>query len=90
MGPQSTARLLGSSGDCRNGSENFSYCPAFIGDYQKITVHLDMTKRKIAFSVNDTRYPEISRWNNLPSKLYPVVSICTPGRIRIQQHRKAD
>ena len=46
VGPQSTARLLGSSGDCRNGSENFSYWPAFIGDYQQITVHLDMTKRK--------------------------------------------
>ncbi|GBC28602.2 BTB/POZ protein [Rhizophagus irregularis DAOM 181602=DAOM 197198] len=38
---------------------------------------------------NGTKYPEVSAWNNLSSKLYPVVSLKYPGRIRIQPHQKS-
>ncbi|GES97589.1 hypothetical protein GLOIN_2v1836088 [Rhizophagus clarus] len=41
------------------------------------------------YHVNGTKYPEVSAWNNLPSKLYPVVSLCHPGRFRIQPHQKS-
>ncbi|GES97495.1 hypothetical protein GLOIN_2v1656935 [Rhizophagus clarus] len=47
----------------------------------------DTTNRTIAFTINGKRYSEISILNS-PSKLYPIVSICSPGRIRIQPHRK--
>ncbi|GES97542.1 hypothetical protein GLOIN_2v1847831 [Rhizophagus clarus] len=53
-----------------------------------VTVHLDMNKRTCAFTVNGTRYREVSEWKDLPPKLYPVVSLCHPGRFRIQPHRK--
>jgi hypothetical protein len=42
-----------------------------------------MNKRTCAFTVNGTKYREIIEWNNLPSKLYPVVSLRYPGRFRI-------
>jgi len=59
------------------------YCPSFIGDNIKVTVHSDMNRRTYAFAVNGVKYPGIS---DLPSKLYPVVSLCYPGRLRIQPH----
>ena len=40
------------------------------------------------FTINGKKYPEISAWDNLPSKLYPVVSLRHPGRSRIQPHLK--
>ena len=60
------------------------YCPSF-RDGVKITVHLDMNKKTVAFTVNGTKYPEVLKWDNLPSKLYPIVSLCYPGRFRIQK-----
>ncbi|POG66423.1 hypothetical protein GLOIN_2v1482360 [Rhizophagus irregularis DAOM 181602=DAOM 197198] len=85
-GGQSTGWVLGSNGECcKIISRN--YCPPF-GDGTKITIHLDTNKRTCAFTVNGTKYPEVSGWNNLPSKLYPVVSLRFPGRLRIQTHKK--
>ncbi|GBC28662.2 hypothetical protein GLOIN_2v1482344 [Rhizophagus irregularis DAOM 181602=DAOM 197198] len=85
-GKQSTGWVLGSSGNCRNSDTTIkNYCPSF-GDGTKITVHLDMNKKTCYFTVNGIKYPEI--WNNLPSKLYPVVSIKFPGRLRIQPHKR--
>jgi hypothetical protein len=78
---------LGSGGFCYNNSESEYYCPSF-EDGAKITVHLDMNKRTIAFTVNGTKYPNVKRWNNLPSKLYSVVSLRNPGRLRIQPYQK--
>ena len=46
-----------------------------------------MNKRTCAFTVNGTKYPEVSIWNNLPSRLHPVVSLRYPGRFRIQIHQ---
>ena len=52
-----------------------------------ITVHLDMNKRTIAFTLNGTKYPEVSEWNNLPSKLYPVASLSSSS-LRILPYRQ--
>ncbi|GBB90597.1 hypothetical protein RclHR1_01760021 [Rhizophagus clarus] len=84
---QSTGWVLGSNGLCFNSGKNSSYCQQF-NDGSKITVHLNMNKRTCAFIVNGTKYPEVSAWNNLPSKLYPVVSLFYPGRLRVQPHQK--
>ncbi|GBC08012.1 hypothetical protein RclHR1_07860006 [Rhizophagus clarus] len=81
--------ILDYHGTCGNfGKYIDNYCPSF-GDGTIITVHLDMNKKTISFTVNGTKYPEVSAWNNLPSKLYPVVSLCHPGRFRIQPHQKS-
>ncbi|RGB37170.1 hypothetical protein C1646_741305 [Rhizophagus diaphanus] len=88
VGNNRTAWILGSSGCVYNyGISIENYCPPF-GDGTKVTVHFDMNKRTCAFTVNDTRYREVSEWNNLPSKLYPVVSICNLGHLRIQPHKE--
>jgi hypothetical protein len=84
-GDQPTGWVLGSNGYCQNSRNRLKYCQKF-RDGAKVTIHLDMNKRTCAFTVNGIRYPEVSNWNNLPSKLYPVVSLCYPGRIRIQPH----
>ncbi|CAB5189659.1 unnamed protein product [Rhizophagus irregularis] len=86
-GYQSTGWVLSSNGYCYNSNTRLSYCPSF-GSGTKITVHLDMNKRTCAFTVNGTKYPEVLAWNNLPSKLYPIVSLCYPSRFRIQLHQK--
>ncbi|RHZ44573.1 hypothetical protein Glove_718g29 [Diversispora epigaea] len=59
----------------------FEYTKEF-GSGTRITVHLNMTRKTIAFSINGVRHPEITAWLNLPSRLYPVVSLRPPGRIR--------
>ncbi|RGB33986.1 hypothetical protein C1646_761102 [Rhizophagus diaphanus] len=41
---------------------------------------------KDAMYVDGTKYPEA--WNNLPFKLYPIVSLYRSGCIRIQSHQK--
>jgi len=84
---QSTEWVLGSNGLCYNSNNETRYCSSF-GDGTIITVHLDTNKGALAFTVNGIKYSEVSEWDNLPSKLYPVVSLCYPGRIRIQPYRK--
>ncbi|CAB4403531.1 unnamed protein product [Rhizophagus irregularis] len=86
-GSQLTGWVLGSGGLC-NSTSGFYYCPSYQEDGARITVHLDMNKRTCAFTVNGKKYREVSEWNNLPSKLYPVVSLNYPGRFRIQPHQK--
>ncbi|GBB85594.1 hypothetical protein RclHR1_01210002 [Rhizophagus clarus] len=82
-GSQPIGWVLGSNGNCCNsGIWLNNYCNRF-RDGSKVTVHLNMNQRTCAFTVNGVRYPEVPEWN-LPSKLYPVVSLCYPGRIRIQ------
>src|SRR6266498_1777594 len=83
---QPTGWVIGSNGGyCNSRKWINNSCPSF-EDGTKITVHLDMNKRTCAFTVNGTKYPEVLEWNNLPSKLYPVVSLSYPGRFRIQPH----
>jgi hypothetical protein len=84
-GTQPTGWVLG-DGYCNKYYNNkYFHCPPF-KDGTRITVHLDMDKRSCAFTVDGIKYPEVAKWNNLPSKLYPVVSLVYPGRFRIQPH----
>jgi hypothetical protein len=87
-GSQPTGWVLGSAGHCVNYKNWVNYCPSFRGTTTKVTVHLNMYKRTCSFTVNGTKYREVSGWNNLPSKLYLVVSLRHPGRFRIQPHQK--
>lgn len=87
-GSQSTGWVVGSCGSCGNSGKWINnYCPS-LKDGTKVTVHLDMYKRTCAFTINGEKYSEVSGWNNLTSKLYPVVSLYYPGRLRIQPHQK--
>ncbi|GBB93895.1 hypothetical protein RclHR1_02250005 [Rhizophagus clarus] len=87
-GGQTTGWVLGSDGSYSHaGVRNSSYCPPF-GDGARITVHLDMDRRTCTFTVNGIRYPEVYQWRNLSSKLYPVASLRSPGRFRIQPYHK--
>ncbi|GBB85565.1 hypothetical protein RclHR1_12060003 [Rhizophagus clarus] len=85
-GSQPTGWLLCSNGYCYNSDRGIKYCPPF-RDGAKITVHLDMNKRTCSFTVNGTKYPEVSVWNILPSKLCPVASLRYPARFRIEPHQ---
>ncbi|RIA81899.1 hypothetical protein C1645_881336 [Glomus cerebriforme] len=86
-GYQPTGWVLGSGGSYYSDYKCLNnYCPNFV-DGTKITVHLDMNKRTCAFTVDGIKYPEVSGWDNLPSKLYPVVSLRYPGRFRIQPQK---
>ena len=60
-----------------------NYCPSF-EEGTKITVHLDMNKRILAFTVNGIKYREVLECDDLVSKLYPVVSLCDTCHLRIQ------
>jgi hypothetical protein len=82
---QSSGWVLRSTGNCWNSGKCINYCPSF-GDDTVITVHLNMNKRTLAFTVNGTKYPEVPGWNNLPSRLYPVVSLSHTSCIRIRPH----
>ncbi|GBB90588.1 hypothetical protein RclHR1_01760012 [Rhizophagus clarus] len=84
-GTQRTGWVLGSGGKCNSVNGSY-YCPSFHEDGARITVHLNLSKRTCAFTVNGIKYREITEWDDLPSKLYPVVSLCHPGRFRIQPH----
>ncbi|CAB5188871.1 unnamed protein product [Rhizophagus irregularis] len=86
-GNQPTGWVLGNDGSICNSGKWLSYCPSF-GDGTRITVHIDLNKRTCSFTVNGKKYREVSEWNNLSPKLYPVVSLRYPGRSRIQPHFK--
>ncbi|GES97500.1 concanavalin A-like lectin/glucanase domain-containing protein [Rhizophagus clarus] len=85
--PEYEVFRYGTNGQCFNSEKGSSYCPPF-GDGARITVHLDMNKRTCAFTVNGKKYSKVLDWNNLPSKLYPVVSFNHPARLRIEPHQK--
>ncbi|GET02145.1 hypothetical protein GLOIN_2v1523309 [Rhizophagus clarus] len=75
--------VLSSTGYCFNSGKGSNYCQPF-GDGAKVIVHLDMNKRTCAFTINGKKYPEVSGWNNLPSKLHPLVTLRYPGRYDIE------
>ncbi|GBB99057.1 hypothetical protein RclHR1_03400009 [Rhizophagus clarus] len=85
-GLQLTGWVLGSDGCCRHSGNSIeNYCPSFKEvEETEVTVHLDMNRRTCAFTVNGIKYAEVPEWDNLPSRLYPVVSLCYPGLIQIQ------
>ena len=84
--------VLGSCGMTCHNSPNYSYSPyaSAFGKGTRISVHLNMNERTCAFSINGTKYGNVSTWTNLPEHLYPVVSIVSPGKVRIQPYKKTN
>ncbi|CAG8762501.1 4165_t:CDS:1, partial [Acaulospora morrowiae] len=78
--------ILGSTGHVSNNAHQRPYGTPQFGRNTKVTVHLNMYDRTLAFSVNDVRYPPVLEWKNLPSKVYPLVSMRHNGRFRISRH----
>ncbi|CAG8561196.1 10736_t:CDS:1 [Ambispora gerdemannii] len=83
LGRQENIYVFGSDGQIWNSGKSFRYGTTF-NKGSTITVHLDMTKRTCAFSIDGVRYPVA--WSNLPDKLYPAAAIWKFGRLRIKPH----
>ncbi|CAB5154151.1 unnamed protein product [Rhizophagus irregularis] len=56
------------------------------GKGDRVTVHLNMGSRSLAYSINGIRHGEA--WNTLPAELYPAVSLKKPAKVRIEMHKK--
>ncbi|CAI2186447.1 16482_t:CDS:1 [Funneliformis geosporum] len=78
---------FGSCGSVYNNNKESGYASSF-GKGDRISVHLNMNEKTCAFSINGTKYGNVAAWTNLSDRLYPVVSITTPGRSRIQLYKK--
>ncbi|CAG8642366.1 16208_t:CDS:2 [Acaulospora morrowiae] len=78
--------ILGSTGHVSNNAQQRPYGTPPFGRNTKVTVHLNMYDRSLAFSVNDVRYQSVLEWKNLPSKVYPLVSMRHNGRFRIHSN----
>ncbi|RIA98960.1 concanavalin A-like lectin/glucanase domain-containing protein [Glomus cerebriforme] len=50
----------------------------------KVTVHLDMKKKTCGFSINNNKKFIVSEWKNIPSQVYPVVSLGHGSKLRIE------
>ncbi|CAG8741170.1 16008_t:CDS:1, partial [Cetraspora pellucida] len=55
------------------------------GKNSRITVHLDMGNRTLSFSINGIKYGDA--FTDLPSEVYPAVSLKKPGKVRIGLHQ---
>ncbi|CAG8507696.1 1959_t:CDS:1 [Acaulospora colombiana] len=82
IGYQPYGWALGSNGFIYHNNKNVNVNLKF-GKNAKIIVHLDMDNKTVAFSVNGARSPPVTSWNNLPSTLYFVASLKSPGKYRI-------
>jgi hypothetical protein len=70
-----------------NNNKNWrKYTSEKIKEGDKVTIHLNMTDKTCAFSVNNIRNDEITEWKNLPSEICPIVSLKQGSRLRIQPH----
>ncbi|CAG8475838.1 8711_t:CDS:1 [Ambispora gerdemannii] len=83
LGGQATGWVMGSSGSAYHGNMATPYGSIF-DKGSTVTVHLDMTNRTVAFSIDGVRQP--IAWTDIPSKVYPAVSLNAPGRFRIKPH----
>ncbi|CAG8573427.1 11612_t:CDS:2 [Diversispora eburnea] len=83
----SKAWILGTTGMVSNNGQSINYGSPSFQQGTKIRVHLDMGKRerRVSFSINDVKYPEVLHWKNIPAKVYPLVSLRYPGRLKIQK-----
>ncbi|CAB4416430.1 unnamed protein product [Rhizophagus irregularis] len=76
--------VLGSDGYVYHKTQHKWYDAKF-KEGDKVTVRLDMKERTCAFSVNDIRKPIVSEWKNIPSQVYPVVSLGHGSKLRVKQ-----
>ncbi|CAG8718963.1 228_t:CDS:1, partial [Acaulospora morrowiae] len=82
-GSQQYGWVLGSGGSYYHNNSGNTDIPNFTRDNVEIIIHLNMDNKTVAFSVNGTRYPPVTSWTNLPSKLYFVASLIYPGKFKI-------
>ncbi|CAI2165555.1 16650_t:CDS:1 [Funneliformis geosporum] len=79
--------VLGSNGSLyHNDQSSLREYGMEFGKGDRITVHLNMGNRSLAYSINGIRYGEA--WNTLPPELYPAVSLKKPAKVRIEIHKK--
>ncbi|RHZ57706.1 hypothetical protein Glove_384g30 [Diversispora epigaea] len=82
--------ILGSAGQVSNNGLLIDYGSPPFWEGTKVRVHLNMGKRerKVAFSINGVKYPVVMHWDNIPAKVYPLVSLKYPGKFKIQILKK--
>jgi hypothetical protein len=87
LGKHAYGWVFGSNGViCHNASKATNEYGRKFKEKDIITVHLDMEKRTCSFSVNGISYPVAFR--DLPDEIYPAVSLCAPGKAKIEPHVK--
>ncbi|GES82564.1 concanavalin A-like lectin/glucanase domain-containing protein [Rhizophagus clarus] len=87
LGKHAYGWVFGSNGIiCHNASNSTNEYGQKFKEKDIITVHLDMEERTCFFSVNGVRYPVAFR--DLPDEIYPAVSLCAPGKAKIEPHVK--
>ncbi|CAJ0839066.1 13131_t:CDS:2 [Entrophospora sp. SA101] len=84
LGNQKHGWVFGSDGTIYHDGESYYYGEPF-DDLSKITVHLDMNKRTLAFSI-DGDYFGIA-FTNIPSKVYPAISLTDRAQFKIREHK---
>ncbi|CAB4460236.1 hypothetical protein RhiirA1_530258 [Rhizophagus irregularis] len=78
--------VLGSDGFVYNKKKWKKYTSEKFKEGDKVTVHLNMTDKTCAFSVNNFRNDDVTEWKNIPSEICPIVSLKQGSRLRIQPH----
>ncbi|RIA98907.1 hypothetical protein C1645_748419 [Glomus cerebriforme] len=81
--------VLGSDGFVYNKKNWKRYTNEKFKEGDKVTIHLNMTNKTCAFSVNDLRNDDVSEWKNIPSEVCPVISLRQGSKLRIQPHLKS-
>ncbi|CAB4460610.1 uncharacterized protein OCT59_010161 [Rhizophagus irregularis] len=74
--------VLGSDGYVYH-EKKYKWYDAKFKEGDKVTVHLDMKYRTCAFSINDNKKPLVSKWN-IPSQVYPIVSLGHGSKLGIE------
>ncbi|CAG8585636.1 9420_t:CDS:1 [Paraglomus occultum] len=85
LGGQNGSWMLGSNGASYHHKVSKQHVvPAFESDGTTVTVHLDMRRKTMAFSIDGTRHPDA--FTDLPDKVHPAVSLVSKGRFKILPH----
>jgi hypothetical protein len=77
--------VLGSDGYVYYKNE-WKWYDAKFKEGDKVTVHLDMSNKTCAFSINNIKKPIVSKWKNIPSHVCPVASLGIGSELRIEPH----
>ncbi|CAG8440937.1 1029_t:CDS:2 [Diversispora eburnea] len=83
-GSQPNAWVLGLDGYCyHNNNQGIKILNTTIKAGSRVTVQLDMDKRRCSFIINKKIY-FMSVWENLSSKLYPLATLRYPSSLKVQ------
>ncbi|KAG9297511.1 hypothetical protein G9A89_001451 [Geosiphon pyriformis] len=81
LGLQPNCWLIGSNGSYFNNCVVGRQFEVIFNKGDRVTIHLDIRQRTLAFSINEVRYPTI--FTDLVSELYPAVCLTMNGRVRL-------